>query len=129
MTENELWTGCVTDFRALDAGRKKSWGWEPDFRALDLGRKKSRVREPIFHALDPKNGTSRVREREKEVYITPKNKPWSGLEEGKRHVRPEKEEKITPPWGCRNCCLSQNLPKTSCQPQDLPKKPEVTEKA
>ena len=54
MTENELWTGCVTDFRALDAGRKKSWGWEPDFRALDLGRKKSRVREPIFRALDPK---------------------------------------------------------------------------
>lgn len=90
MTENELWTGCVTDFRALDAGRKKSWGWEPDFRALDLGRKKSRVREPIFHALDPKNETSRVWEREKEVYITPKNKPWLGLEEGKRHVRPEK---------------------------------------
>jgi hypothetical protein len=70
-----------------------------------------------------------TREREKEVYITPKNKLWSGLEEGKRHVGPEKEEKITPPWGCRNCCLSQNLPKTSCQPQDLPKKPEVTEKA
>lgn len=62
MTENELWTGCVTDFRALDAGRKKSWGWEPDFRALDLGRKKSRVREPIFRALDPKNWKSRVRE-------------------------------------------------------------------
>ena len=60
MTENKLWTGCVTDFRALDLGRKKSWGWEPDFRALDPGRKKSRVREPIFHALDPKNGTSRV---------------------------------------------------------------------
>ena len=35
MTENELWTGCVTDFRALDAGRKKSWGWEPDFAAPD----------------------------------------------------------------------------------------------
>ena len=62
MTENELWTGCVTDFRAMDLGRKKSWGWEPDFRALDLGRKKSRVWEPIFHALDPKNETSRVRE-------------------------------------------------------------------
>ena len=62
MTENELWTGCVTDFRALDAGRKKSWVWEPDFRALDLGRKKSRVWEPIFHALDPKNEKSRVRE-------------------------------------------------------------------
>ena len=40
-----------------------------------------------------------TREREKEVYITPKNKPWWGLEEGKCHVRPEKEEKITPPWG------------------------------
>ena len=53
MTKNELWTGCVTDFRALDAGRKKSWGWEPDFRALDLGRKKSRVREPIFPCARP----------------------------------------------------------------------------
>lgn len=62
MTKNGLWTGCGTDFRALDAGRKKSWVWEPDFRALDLGRKTSRVREPIFHALDPKNGKSRVRE-------------------------------------------------------------------
>ena len=67
-----------------------------------------------------------IRAWEKEVCITPKNKPWLGLRERKRHVRPEKEEKITPPWGCRNCCLSQNLPKTSCQPQDLPKKPEVT---
>ena len=62
MTENELWTGCVTDFRALDAGRKKSWGWEPIFDALDLKNGKSRVREPIFRALDPKNGKSRVRE-------------------------------------------------------------------
>ena len=50
MTENELWTGCVTDFRAMDLGRKKSWCWEPDFRAMDLGRKKSRVRESIFRA-------------------------------------------------------------------------------
>ena len=84
MTENELWTGCVTDFRALDAGRKKSWGWEPDFRALDLGRKKSRVWEPIFHALDPKNEKSRVREREKEVYITPKKQAMVGSERKKR---------------------------------------------
>ena len=82
MTENELWTGCVTDFRALDAGRKKSWGWEPDFRALDLGRKKSRVWEPIFRALDPS--------MRKRSLHNAKNKPWSGLEEGKRHVRPEK---------------------------------------
>ena len=96
MTENELWTGCVTDFRALDAGRKKSWGWEPDFRALDLGRKKSRVWEPIFHALDPKNEKSRVREREKEVYITPKNKPWSGLRGRKDHAGPGKEERPGP---------------------------------
>ena len=60
--ENELWTGCVTDFRALDAGRKKSWVWEPDFRALDPGRKTSRVREPIFLELDLGRKTSRVRE-------------------------------------------------------------------
>lgn len=141
MKENGLWTGCVTDFRALDAGRKKSWGWEPDFRALDLGRKKSRVREPIFHALDPKNEKSRVwepifraldpSERERSLHNTEKQAMvGSGRRKMPRWTR--KREKITPPWGCRNCCLSQNLPKTSCQPQDLPKslklpkKPEVT---
>ena len=54
MMENELWTGCVTDFRALDAGRKKSWVWEPDFRALDPGRKTSRVWKKENATLDPK---------------------------------------------------------------------------
>ena len=105
MTKNELWTGCVTDFRALDAGRKKSWGWEPDFRALDLGRKKSRVWEPIFHALDPKNGKSRVREpifhaldpsMRKRSLHKDKNKSWSGLGERKCRARPGKEEKSGP---------------------------------
>lgn len=69
MTENELWTGCVTDFRALDAGRKKSWGWEPDFRALDLGRKKSRVREPIFSALDPSMRERSLHNNEKQAMV------------------------------------------------------------
>ena len=69
MTENELWTGCVTDFRALDAGRKKSWGWEPDFRALDLGRKKSRVREPIFRALDPRARERSLHNTEKQAMV------------------------------------------------------------
>ena len=105
MTKNELWTGCVTDFRALDAGRKKSWGGEPDFRALDLGRKKSRVWEPIFHALDPKNGKSRVREpifhaldpsMRKRSLHNAKNKSWSGLGERKCRARPGKEEKSGP---------------------------------
>ena len=88
MTKNELWTGCVTDFRALDAGRKKSWGWEPDFRALDLGRKKSRVWEPIFHALDPS--------MRKRSLHNAKNKSWSGLGERKCRARPGKEEKSDP---------------------------------
>lgn len=105
MTKNELWTGCVTDFRALDAGRKKSWGWEPDFRALDLGRKKSRVWEPIFHALDPKNGKSRVQEpiflaldpcgRKRSLHNA-KNKSWSGLGERKCRARPGKKDKPGP---------------------------------
>lgn len=69
MTKNELWTGCVTDFRALDAGRKKSWGWEPDFRALDLGRKKSRVREPIFRALDPRARERSLHNTEKQAMV------------------------------------------------------------
>ena len=88
MTENELWTGCETDFRALDAGRKKSWGCETDFHALDLGRKKSRVWEPIFLALDP-------RARERSLHNA-KNKPPSGLRERKRHVRPGQEDKPGP---------------------------------
>ena len=69
MTENGLWTGCGTDFRALDAGRKKSWGWEPDFRALDLGRKKSRVREPIFRALDPSMRERSLHNNEKQAMV------------------------------------------------------------
>ena len=69
MTKNELWTGCVTDFRALDAGRKKSWGWEPDFRALDLGRKKSRVWEPIFRALDPSERERSLHNTEKQAMV------------------------------------------------------------
>ena len=105
MTENELWTGCVTDFRALDLGRKKSWGWEPDFRALDLGRKKSRVREPIFHALNPGRKTSRVREpifraldpsMRKRSLHNAKNKSWSGLGERKCRARPVKKDKPGP---------------------------------
>jgi len=69
MTENKLWTGCVTDFRALDLGRKKSWGWEPDFRALDPGRKKSRVREPIFRALDPSMRKRGLHNNEKQAMV------------------------------------------------------------
>ena len=69
MTKNELWTGCVTDFRALDAGRKKSWGWEPDFRALDVGRKKSRGWEPIFHALDPSMRKRSLHNTEKQAMV------------------------------------------------------------
>ena len=88
MTENELWTGCVTDFRALDAGRKKSWGWEPDFRALDLGRKKSRVWEPIFRALDTCG-------RKRSLHNA-KNKSWSGLGERKCRARPGKKDKPGP---------------------------------
>lgn len=88
MMENELWTGCVTDFRALDAGRKKSWGWEPDFRALDLGRKKSRVWEPIFRALDTCG-------RKRSLHNA-KNKSWSGLRGRKDRARPGKKDKPGP---------------------------------
>lgn len=88
MTKNELWTGCVTDFRALDAGRKKSWVWEPDFRALDPKNGKSRVREPIFHALDPS--------MRKRSLHNAKNKSWSGLGERKCCARPGKKDKPGP---------------------------------
>ena len=88
MTENELWTGCVTDFRALDLGRKKSWGWEAIFHALDPGRKKSRVREPIFRALDPS--------MRKRSLHNAKNKSWSGLGERKCRARPGKKDKPGP---------------------------------
>ena len=88
MTKNELWTGCVTDFRALDAGRKKSWGWEPDFRALDWGRKKSRGWEPIFRALDTCG-------RKRSLHNA-KNKSWSGLGERKCRARPGKKDKPGP---------------------------------
>ena len=88
MTKNELWTGCVTDFRALDAGRKKSWGWEPDFRALDLGRKKSRVCEPNFRELDTCG-------RKRSLHNA-KNKSWSGLGERKCRARPGKKDKPGP---------------------------------
>ena len=71
MTKNELWTGCVTDFRALDLGRKKSRVWEPIFRALDTcGRKRS-----LHNA---------------------KNKSWSGLGERKCRARPGKKDKPGP---------------------------------
>lgn len=110
MTENELWTGCVTDFRALDAGRKKSWGWEPDFRALDLGRKKSRVREPIFHALDPKNEKSRVWEPIFRALDPKKRKNHAALGVQKLLSVPE---------------FTENIVSTS----GFTEKPEVTEKA
>lgn len=118
MTENELWTGCVTDFRALDAGRKKSWGWEPDFRALDLGRKKSRVREPIFRALDPSMRERSLHNNEKQAMV------GSGRRKTPRQTR--KRRKDYAALGLRELLSVRDLPKTSRQPQDLPKKLEVT---
>ena len=71
-----------------------------------------------------KKGTS-AEEINKMATTSTRNVGTSSSKAKGRAIDAEKEEKITPPRGCRNCCPSQNLPKTSCQPQDLPKKPEV----
>ena len=86
--KSELWTGCETDFHALDLGRKKSRVWEPIFHALDPKNGKSRVREPIFHALDPS--------MRKRSLHNAKNKSWSGLGERKCRARPGKKDKPGP---------------------------------